>query len=175
MKALRAQGYGKAKIKIGAAPLGQDLKRIETAQKTFDGAGCLAVDAMNTYDADRSLEAAKALSPLRLMWWEDVCDPLDFETQSAVTAVYPNPIAAGEALFSVAEAKLLDRHGGLRRNGDICCSIRCTAMACPATCGSSAHSKIAAGPAARSGRMVATSSRCMSRAPSASAAPKSIR
>ncbi|HEX9522348.1 MAG TPA: enolase C-terminal domain-like protein [Reyranella sp.] len=119
MKALREQGYGKAKIKIGAAPLGHDLKRIETAQKTFDGAGCLAVDAMNAYDADHSLEAARALSPLGLMWWEDVCDPLDFETQSAVTAVYPNPIAAGEPLFSVAEAKLLDRHGGLRRNRDI--------------------------------------------------------
>jgi L-alanine-DL-glutamate epimerase-like enolase superfamily enzyme len=119
MKALREQGYRKAKIKIGAAPLVQDLKRIETARKVFDGAGCLAVDAMNTCDIDRGLEAAKALSPLGLMWLEDVCDPLDFETQSAVTAVYPNPIAAGEPLFSVAEAKLLDRHGGLRRDRDI--------------------------------------------------------
>jgi L-alanine-DL-glutamate epimerase-like enolase superfamily enzyme len=53
------------------------------------------------------------------MWLEDVCDPLDFETQSAVTAVYEGPIASGEALFSVAEAKLLDRHGGLRRDRDI--------------------------------------------------------
>jgi L-alanine-DL-glutamate epimerase-like enolase superfamily enzyme len=119
MKALREQGYGKAKIKIGANPLSQDLKRIETAQKAFDGAGCLAVDAMNAYDAGHSLKAAEVLSPLGLLWWEDVCDPLDFETQSAVTAVYPNPIAAGEPLFSVAEAKLLDRHGGLRRNRDI--------------------------------------------------------
>ena len=29
------------------------------------------------------------------------------------------PIAAGEALFSLAEAKLLDQHGGLRRGRDI--------------------------------------------------------
>jgi L-alanine-DL-glutamate epimerase-like enolase superfamily enzyme len=119
MKTLREQGYRKAKIKIGTTSLAQDLKRIEAAQKVFDGAACLAVDAMNSYDLGRGLEAAKALSSFGLMWLEDVCDPLDFETQSAVTAVYANPIAAGEPLFSVAEAKLLDRHGGLRRDRDI--------------------------------------------------------
>jgi D(-)-tartrate dehydratase len=32
---------------------------------------------------------------------------------------YPAPIAAGEALFSAAEANLLDLHGGLRRDRDI--------------------------------------------------------
>jgi D(-)-tartrate dehydratase len=119
MKTLREQGYRKAKIKIGTSSLAQDLKRIEAAQKVFDGAACLAVDAMNSYDLGHGLEAAKALSSFGLMWLEDVCDPLDFETQSAVTAVYANPIAAGEPLFSVAEAKLLDRHGGLRRDRDI--------------------------------------------------------
>jgi L-alanine-DL-glutamate epimerase-like enolase superfamily enzyme len=53
------------------------------------------------------------------MWFEDACDPLDFEAQSTVTAAFDAPIAAGEALFSAAEAKLLDRHGGLRRDRDI--------------------------------------------------------
>ncbi len=120
MKKLRDLGYRKAKIKIGAAPLLQDLKRIETARKVFEGEGCLAVDSMNLYHAGQSLEAAKALAPLGLMWFEDIVrDPLDFDAQSAVTAVYPNPIAAGEPVFSVAEAKLLDRHGGLRRDRDI--------------------------------------------------------
>jgi L-alanine-DL-glutamate epimerase-like enolase superfamily enzyme len=36
-----------------------------------------------------------------------------------VAEIYPRPIAAGEALFSDAEARLLDRHGGLRRDRDI--------------------------------------------------------
>jgi L-alanine-DL-glutamate epimerase-like enolase superfamily enzyme len=53
------------------------------------------------------------------MRFEDVCDPLDFEMQSAVTGIYDEPVAAREALFSAAEAKLLDRHGGLRRDRDI--------------------------------------------------------
>ena len=79
----------------------------------------LAVDAMNAYDAPRALAAARALAPHDLWWLEDICDPLDFETHAAVAAAYEPPIAAGEALFSAAEARLLDRHGGLRRDRDI--------------------------------------------------------
>jgi len=44
---------------------------------------------------------------------------LYFETVAAVARRYAAPIAAGEALFSAAEANLLDRHGGLRRDRDI--------------------------------------------------------
>ena len=119
MRVLRDLGYRRVKIKIGAAPLAQDLKRIEVALNAFPEPGCVAVDAMNTCDATRGRLAAAALSPLDLMWFEDICDPLDFETQAAIAALYEKPIAAGEALFSTAEAKLLDNHGGLRRDRDI--------------------------------------------------------
>lgn len=37
-----------------------------------------------------------------------------FTTQSNIAAAYESSIAAGEALFSLAEAKLLNQHGGLR-------------------------------------------------------------
>lgn len=119
MQALRDQGYDKVKIKIGAAPLAQDLKRVEIALKVFPGPHRVAVDAMNSYDSRQSLDAARALAPLKLMWFEDICDPLDFDVQSRVAEIYDEPIAAGEALFSAAEAVLLDRHGGLRRDRDI--------------------------------------------------------
>ena len=111
-------GYTRAKIKIGGVPLEQDLRRVEAAAKVMPTAG-LAVDAMNAYDARGSREAAAALAPHRLWWFEDICDPLDLETHAAVAASYPHPIAAGEALFSTAEARLLDRYGGLRRDRDI--------------------------------------------------------
>lgn len=118
MQAFADAGYRRAKIKIGATTLDRDLARVDIAAKIF-GDGTLAVDAMNAYDAEQALVAAKALSTHGLMWFEDVCDPLNFETQSKVAALYDRPIAAGEALFSSAEAKLLDRHGGLRRDRDI--------------------------------------------------------
>jgi D(-)-tartrate dehydratase len=112
-------GYRRAKIKIGGAPLAQDLKRIDAAARLLDGPEHLAVDAMNSYTAASSVEAADALAPLGLWWFEDICDPLDFDTLAAVARRYAGPIAAGEALFSAAEANLLDRHGGLRRDQDI--------------------------------------------------------
>jgi L-alanine-DL-glutamate epimerase-like enolase superfamily enzyme len=111
-------GYTHAKIKIGSAPLAQDLQRLDAALKVVP-ADRLAVDAMNLYDVQAALGAASALAPYGLWWFEDVCPPLDFQTQAAVAATYPGRIAAGEALFSADEAKLLDRHGGLRPPRDV--------------------------------------------------------
>jgi D(-)-tartrate dehydratase len=112
-------GITYVKIKIGAAPLDHDLRRIEAAAAQLTGSEYLAVDAMNTYDPDTSLTAASALARFGLRWFEDICDPLDFATHARVAARYDPPIAAGEALFSAAEATLLDRYAGLRRTRDI--------------------------------------------------------
>jgi len=119
VRRFRDLGYGRTKIKIGSAPLAQDLKRIDAAARLLDGPGHVAIDAIYAYSAATSLEVADALAPRGLWWFEDICDPLDFETVAAVARRYAAPIAAGEALFSAAEAKLLDRHGGLRRDRDI--------------------------------------------------------
>lgn len=111
-------GYTRIKIKIGAAPLADDLKRIEAALSLLPAAR-LAVDAMNAYDRPHALEAAAALRSYGLWWFEDACDPLDFDTLGALAQIYSPPLAAGEALFSVAEAKLLARYGMLRPAKDI--------------------------------------------------------
>jgi L-alanine-DL-glutamate epimerase-like enolase superfamily enzyme len=119
MSRLRALGYTHAKMKIGGAPLLTDLRRIEVAAGRLNGPGCLAVDAMNTYDPPDVAAAATALASLGLWWVEDICDPLDFETLAAIARSYPHPLAAGEALFSAQEATLLHRHGGLRPGTDV--------------------------------------------------------
>jgi L-alanine-DL-glutamate epimerase-like enolase superfamily enzyme len=112
-------GFTHAKIKIGGVSLDHDLRRIETAAAHLAGSGHLAVDAMNTYDPGMSLNTATALARFGLWWFEDICDPLDFATHARVAAHYDPPIAAGEALFSAAEAALLDQYAGLRRARDI--------------------------------------------------------
>jgi len=114
LRRFRDLGYGRTKIKIGGAPLAQDLKRIDTAARLLDGPGNVAVDAIYAYTAATSLEAADVLAPRALWWFEDICDPMDFETVAAVARRYAAPIASGEALFSAAEANLLDRHGAWR-------------------------------------------------------------
>lgn len=112
-------GFVEAKIKIGAVSLDQDLRRIEVAAAALGMPGRLAVDAMNAYDRSGGLAAAARLAPLGLRWFEDICDPLDFEAQAVLASAYAPPIGAGEAVFSAAEAKLLARHGGLRPDRDV--------------------------------------------------------
>jgi L-alanine-DL-glutamate epimerase-like enolase superfamily enzyme len=113
-------GFTHVKIKIGSVGLPQDRKRIEAAAKQLPGgAARLAVDAIYAYNGKTAPTAASMLAPFGLWWFEDICDPLDFETQASVIANYPGPIAAGEALFSLAEAKLLDLYGGLRCGRDV--------------------------------------------------------
>jgi L-alanine-DL-glutamate epimerase-like enolase superfamily enzyme len=118
IRSLLDLGFTRAKIKIGAASLAQDISRIEATTRLLPGEH-LAVDAMNVYDPDDSLAAATALAPYGLWWFEDICDPLDFDALAAVAAVYARPVAAGETLFSEAEARLLNRYGGLRRDRDL--------------------------------------------------------
>lgn len=118
IRRLADRGYSRVKIKIGAKPVIRDLQRVEAALRLV-GPDALAVDAMNAYDATGARSAAAALAPFGLWWFEDICDPLDFETLASVARDYGGAIAAGEALFSDAEARLLDAHGGLRRDKDI--------------------------------------------------------
>ena len=114
------RGFTHAKIKIGKEEISEDLRRIDIAAKELpNGYSSLAVDAMNAYSHESAIQAATALSEKELWWFEDICDPLDFDTQSDVAEIYAPPVAAGEALFSLSEAKLLARHGGLRSYHDV--------------------------------------------------------
>ncbi len=112
-------GFTHAKIKIGAADLSSDLRRIDVATRILGTDTRLAVDAMNVYTAESAPAVAAALGKRNLWWLEDPCDPLDFETQARVAELCSFPIAVGEALFSLAEVKLLNRYGGLHRDRDI--------------------------------------------------------
>lgn len=114
----QAQGFTQTKIKIGALPLTEDLARIEAALSLLPAAA-VAVDAMNGYGRDDLPEVATALAPYALRWFEDICDPLDYTLHAETAAAYTPPIAAGEALFSVADARNLLRHGGQRPGHDV--------------------------------------------------------
>jgi D(-)-tartrate dehydratase len=112
-------GFTHVKIKIGSGPLTEDLRRIDAVLALLPGTDHLAVDAMNAYDADAAISMAKALQPYRLRWFEDMCDPLDFETHARIADVYSHPLGVGEALFSASDARNLFRYGGLRPDRDV--------------------------------------------------------
>ena len=98
------------------------------------------------------------LSGYGLWWFEDICDPLDFETLADVAASYPSPIAAGEALFSLPEARCWRGMAACVRIATCWCSIPRIATAPRPMFESSRNSWRAAGPRRRSGRMAGTCS-----------------
>ncbi len=112
------RGYTVVKMKIGGAPLTDDCKRIETVLKMLP-AGCkLAVDANGRFDLDTAVAYAKALRQYDLFWYEEAGDPLDYELQSKLAEHYPGPMATGENLFSMQDARNLIRYGGMRSDRD---------------------------------------------------------
>lgn len=115
----RDLGYACIKIKIGGIPLAEDLRRIEAALAVVGDAGNLAVDANGRFSLDEATAYADALAPYRLRWYEEPLDPLDYAAHAILAERYAPPLATGENLFSVHDARNLIRHGGLRPDRDV--------------------------------------------------------
>jgi L-alanine-DL-glutamate epimerase-like enolase superfamily enzyme len=112
-------GYSVVKIKIGATPLAEDLRRIETVLKILKSGDQLAVDANGRFDLETAIAYAHALAPYQLRWYEEAGDPLDYELQAELARHYQGPMATGENLFSVQDARNLIRYGGMRSDRDV--------------------------------------------------------
>jgi L-alanine-DL-glutamate epimerase-like enolase superfamily enzyme len=112
------EGYSSVKIKIGGVPLAQDLERIESVIKLLKSPSQLAVDANGRFDFATAVEYARALEPYGLLWYEEAGDPLDYALQAELSKIYLRPMATGENLFSVQDARNLIRYAGLRPDRD---------------------------------------------------------
>jgi D(-)-tartrate dehydratase len=119
MQSYLDQGYTAVKIKIGGVPLPEDLRRIDAVLELLDSPRQLAVDANGRFELERAVEYARALEPYGLLWYEEAGDPLDFELQAALSQIYQGPMATGENLFSMVDARNLIRYAGLRADRDV--------------------------------------------------------
>jgi D(-)-tartrate dehydratase len=112
------RGYSVVKKKIGGASLADDMKRIEAVLKLLGPGQKLAVDANGRFDLKTAVEYAKALSQYDLFWYEEAGDPLDYALQAELAEHYAKPMATGENLFSMQDARNLIRYGGMRPDRD---------------------------------------------------------
>jgi L-alanine-DL-glutamate epimerase-like enolase superfamily enzyme len=112
-------GYTTVKMKIGGASLGEDRQRVEAVLAVVGSGDGLAVDANGRFDLPTAIAYAEALAPYGLRWYEEAGDPLDYALQAELADHYPGPMATGENLFSVQDARNLLRYGGLRPDRDV--------------------------------------------------------
>jgi L-alanine-DL-glutamate epimerase-like enolase superfamily enzyme len=119
MRGFLDAGYEVVKMKIGGADLAEDLRRIEAVLEVLGGDGSrLAVDVNGRFDLDTALAYGRAIDPYGLFWYEEVGDPLDYHLNATLAEHYRGPIATGENLFSLQDARNLVRYGGLRPDRD---------------------------------------------------------
>ncbi|WP_062239835.1 enolase C-terminal domain-like protein [Brevibacterium epidermidis] len=119
MRGFLDAGYEVVKMKIGGTDLKDDLERIEAVIDVLDGDGSrLAVDVNGKFDLQTALEYGRAIDPYGLFWYEEIGDPLDYALNATVSENYRHPIATGENLFSVQDARNLLRYGGMRPDRD---------------------------------------------------------
>ena len=119
MRSYLDRGYDTVKMKIGGAPLAEDLRRIDAVLAVVGSGVRLAVDANGRFDLDTALTYARALEPYGLRWFEEPGDPLDYELQARLADHYAEPMATGENLFSLQDARNLIRYAGLRPGQDV--------------------------------------------------------
>jgi L-alanine-DL-glutamate epimerase-like enolase superfamily enzyme len=119
MKGYLDRGYSTVKMKVGGVPLVEDLKRIEAVLKILGGDGDrLCVDVNGRFDLDEAIAFGDAIAPYHLHWYEEPVDPLDYLVHAALATRYMGPLATGENLFSMQDARNLIRHAGLRPDRD---------------------------------------------------------
>jgi D(-)-tartrate dehydratase len=119
MRHYRSLGYRVVKMKIGGAPLDEDLRRIEAVLEVVGEGSNLAVDANGRFDEPTAIAYARALAPYNLRWYEEAGDPLDYALQAELASHYEPPMATGENLFSMQDSRNLIRYGGMRPDRDI--------------------------------------------------------
>jgi len=118
MKKYLDLGYTVVKLKIGGESLADDINRIEAVIKVVGSGKNVAVDANGRFDLRTAIEYARALQPYGLFWYEEAGDPLDFQLQAELASHYDGPLATGENLFSMQDARNLIRYGGMRAERD---------------------------------------------------------
>jgi L-alanine-DL-glutamate epimerase-like enolase superfamily enzyme len=111
-------GYSVVKLKIGGESIADDLRRIHAVIDVVGSPDKVAVDANGRFDAATAVDYAKALEPYGLFWYEEAGDPLDFALQAELANHYRHPMATGENLFSMQDARNLIRYGGMRPDRD---------------------------------------------------------
>ena len=112
------RGYRVCKMKVGAVPLDEDLRRIDATLEVLGDGARLAVDANGRFDLAAAIRFGEAIAAYALFWYEEAGDPLDFALQAELGRNYLGAMATGENLFSHQDARNLLRFGGMDRDRD---------------------------------------------------------
>ena len=112
-------GYSVVKMKIGGAPLDEDLRRIEAVLRSSGPGERWRWTRMAASTSPPRSPTPTRSRPYDLLWYEEAGRPARLRIQAALAQHYAPPHGDGENLFSMQDARNLLRYGGMRPDRDI--------------------------------------------------------
>ncbi|RLT39452.1 MAG: o-succinylbenzoate synthase [Chloroflexi bacterium] len=100
LDAVRA-GYSVLKLKVGVAPLADDVARVEAVRAACPDAA-IRLDANGAWDEASARAAIEAFAPSRIEWLEQPVPPHDIDALTRLQAASPIRLAADESLIDPA-------------------------------------------------------------------------
>lgn len=91
-----AQGFRTVKIKVGGAPLAEDLRRVAAVREAVGPEARVMVDALYNLDVAGALAMARVFAPFDVDFLEAPVSPFDLDGQARVAAGSAIPICGNE-------------------------------------------------------------------------------
>ena len=89
-------GAKAVKMKIGGAPIREDVERVRVARETIGADVKLMVDANCAYTLREAIEIARKMEPYDVYWFEEPLPPDDYRGHGILARATAIPIATGE-------------------------------------------------------------------------------
>jgi L-alanine-DL-glutamate epimerase-like enolase superfamily enzyme len=90
------QGFTACKIKVGGAPLAEDVARVAAVREAIGAEPQLMVDALNNLDVAQAIAMARAFEPYGIAFFEAPVSPYDLDGQALVAARVAMPVCGNE-------------------------------------------------------------------------------
>jgi L-alanine-DL-glutamate epimerase-like enolase superfamily enzyme len=94
------EGFRAVKMKVGGAPMQEDVERVRAVRDAIGPKVDLLIDANNKWDAYNAIRFGRMVEKYDLFWFEEPVEPDDFKGCAEVKAALDTPITAGENEFT---------------------------------------------------------------------------
>jgi len=108
--AMKARGFGGAKIKVGRPPK-EDVRRLDAVRAAVGDDFEIMVDANQALMVDEAIRRARLYEPFDLAWFEEPMPAEDLGGHIRLSRATTLPVAVGESIYSLQHFREYLQHG----------------------------------------------------------------